>query len=217
MVQSLADFRSAGWSFLSHDLQLCGVPEDPDERAARWCNRMEISMRKLGLAITASLLLAAPAAGQSIGEKTGVNSVIGITPKTADFVKEVASSKMFAIQSSQLAAFKTQGNVLAFANRMQTDYAKTMSELKSLAQQAGVTVPLEMSSSQQNMFDELNSLSAKKFAKQYLKDQVRVHKGVVSLFKRYGKGGENAQLKDWANHTLHTLQHHLDVAQQLNK
>jgi putative membrane protein len=44
-----------------------------------------------------------------------------------------------------------------------------------------------------------------------------VHKGVVSLFKRYGKGGENAQLKDWANHTLHTLQHHLDVAQQLNK
>ncbi len=174
-------------------------------------------MRKVGLAITACLLLTAPAVGQSIGEKTGVNSVMGITPKTADFVREVASSEMFAIQSSQLAAFKTQGNVLAFANRMQTDYAKTMSELKSLAQQAGVTVPLEMSSSQQNMFDELNSLSAKKFAKQYLKDQVRVHKGVVSLFKRYGKGGENAQLKDWANHTLHTLQHHLDVAQQLNK
>ena len=49
-----------------------------------------------------------------------------------------------------------------------------MNELKSLAQQAGVTVRLEMSGSQQNMFDELNSLSAKKFAKQYLEDQVRV-------------------------------------------
>ena len=35
---------------------------------------------------------------------------------------------MFAIQSSQLAAFKTQGNVLAFANQIQTDYAKTLSE-----------------------------------------------------------------------------------------
>jgi len=173
-------------------------------------------MRKVGLAITACLLLTAPAVGQSIGEKTGVNSVMGITPKTADFVREVASSEMFAIQSSQLAAFKTQGDVLAFANQMQTDHAKTMNELKSLAQQAGVTVPLEMSGSQQNMFDELNSLSAKKFAKQYLKDQVRVHKGAISLFKRYGKGGGNAQIKDWANQTLPTLQHNLDMAQQLN-
>jgi len=77
-------------------------------------------MRKVGLAITACLLLTAPAVGQSIGEKTGVNSVMGITPKTADFVREVASSEMFAIQSSQLAAFKTQGDVLAFANQMQT-------------------------------------------------------------------------------------------------
>ncbi len=174
-------------------------------------------MRKVGLAITACLLLSGPAVSQSVGEKIGVNSVLGITPKTVDFVKEVASRDMFAIQSSQLAAFKTQGNVLAFANQIQTDYAKTLSELKSLAQQAGVTVPVEMSSSQQNMFDELNSLSAKKFAKQYIKDQVRVQKGAVSLFKRYGKGGENAQIKDWANQTLPTLQHHLDMAQQLNK
>ncbi len=52
--------------------------------------------------------------------------------------------------------------------KLQTDYAKSMSELKSLAQQAGVSVPLEMSSSEQTMFDELNSLSAKKFAKQYV-------------------------------------------------
>jgi len=50
-----------------------------------------------------------------------------------------------------------------------------------------------------------------------MKDQVRVHKGAVSLLKRYGKGGENAQIKDWANQTLPTLQHHLDMAQQLNK
>ena len=174
-------------------------------------------MRKVGLAITACLLLTAPAASQSIGEKTGVNSVLGVTPKTADFVKEAASSDMFAIQSSQLAAFKTQGKVKAFANQMQTDHANTLGELKSLAQQVGVTVPVEMSSSQRNMFDELNSLSAKKFAKQYMKDQVRVHKGTVSLFKRYGKQGENAEIKDWANQTLPTLQHHLDAAQQLNK
>ena len=80
-----------------------------------------------------------------------MNSVLGITPKTADFVKEVASGDMFEIQASQLAAVKTQGSVQAFANQMQADHAKILIELKSLAQQAGVTVPAEMSSSQQNM------------------------------------------------------------------
>jgi putative membrane protein len=86
-------------------------------------------MRKVGLGITACLLLlAAPATGQSLGEKTGVNSALGITSKTADFVKELASSDMFAIQSSQLPAFKTGGNIQAFANQMQTAHAKILSD-----------------------------------------------------------------------------------------
>jgi putative membrane protein len=38
-----------------------------------------------------------------------------------------------------------------------------------------------------------------------------------SGFERYGKGGDNAKLKDWASTTLPTLQHHLDMAQSLYK
>ena len=51
----------------------------------------------------ACVLLAGPALAQSAGEKTGVNSVLGISPTTPDFVKEVATSDMFEIQSSKLA------------------------------------------------------------------------------------------------------------------
>jgi putative membrane protein len=40
------------------------------------------------------LLLATPALAQSMGEKTGVNSTLGIAPTTADFVKEVAIGDM---------------------------------------------------------------------------------------------------------------------------
>jgi putative membrane protein len=36
------------------------------------------------------ILLATPALAQSVGEKTGVNSVLGVAPTTADFVKEAA-------------------------------------------------------------------------------------------------------------------------------
>jgi putative membrane protein len=38
------------------------------------------------------LLLAGPVLAQSVGEKTGVNSTLGISPTTADFVKEVAAN-----------------------------------------------------------------------------------------------------------------------------
>lgn len=53
-------------------------------------------MKKI-LLFGACLLLAGPAFAQSASEKTGVNSVLGIAPKTADFVKEAATSDMFEI------------------------------------------------------------------------------------------------------------------------
>ena len=56
-------------------------------------------MKKIGLLATACILFAGPALAQSLGERTGVNSALGITPKTSDFVKEAAISDMFEIQS----------------------------------------------------------------------------------------------------------------------
>ena len=85
-------------------------------------------MKKM-LLLGACLLFAGPAFAQSASEKTGVNSVLGIAPKTADFVKEAATSDMFEIQSSRLAAERTQGNVQSFATQMVTDHTKTTSDL----------------------------------------------------------------------------------------
>jgi len=39
----------------------------------------------------------------------------------------------------------------------------------------------------------------------------------VSLFERYDKGGDNPELKDWANKTLPTLRDPLKMAQDLDK
>jgi putative membrane protein len=45
--------------------------------------------------------------------------------------------------------------------------------------------------------------------------QVSAHKDAVSLFERYAKGGDNAKLKDWEGKTLPALQHHLEMAQNM--
>jgi putative membrane protein len=188
---------------------------DQAGRCAAGSNR-EKFMKKIVL-LAACIVLAGPAFAQSVGEKTGVNSALGITPKTTDFVNEAATSDMFEIQSSQLAAQRTQDDVKSFADKMVTDHTKTTSELKGLASQQNISLPTQMTSSQQSMLDKLNGLQGNDFAKQYMDDQVSAHKDAVSLFERYGKGGDNDKLKSWATQTLPILQQHLDMAQNIYK
>lgn len=49
-------------------------------------------MKATILAIALATALASSVLAQSVGEKTGVNSALGTTPKTADFIKEAATS-----------------------------------------------------------------------------------------------------------------------------
>src|SRR5438067_11290721 len=91
-------------------------------------------MKKAILAVTVAVALTSSAAlAQSAGEKTGVNSVLGVAPKTADFVKEAAMSDMLEIESSKIAQQKGNGPEKKFAEQMITDHTKTSSELKSMA------------------------------------------------------------------------------------
>jgi predicted outer membrane protein len=78
---------------------------------------------------------------------------------------------------------------------MVTDHTKTTSELQRLAPAANVSLPKQMTASQEEMLDKLKGLNGNDFAKQYMDDQVGAHKDAVSPFERYGKGGDNDQLK----------------------
>jgi putative membrane protein len=130
-------------------------------------------------------------------------------------------SDMFEIQSSQLAEQKSDDAATkSFAQKMVTDHTKTSSEMKSMVSGGkvkGVDLPTDMSSSQKNMLDKLKGMNGKDFTKQYHSDQVSAHKDAVSLFERYGKGGDNPDLKAWASKTLPDLQGHLKMAQDLDK
>jgi putative membrane protein len=165
------------------------------------------------------VLLAGPALAQSVGEKTGVNSTLGIAPTTADFVKEAAISDMFEIDSSKLAQDKGNAEEKSFGSQMITDHTKTTAELKGLVSSGKVKadVPSALDSSHQSKLDKLRGESGKDFSSDYDSDQLSGHEDAVSLFERYAKGGDNADLKDWAGKTLPILRHHLEMAQNLSK
>ena len=165
----------------------------------------------------AACSLAWPAAAETLGEKTGVNAALGVAPTTTDFVQEVASSDMFEIQSSKLAADRLDGPGKDFANDMIRDHTKTSDQLATQAKADNIPVPTKMDAAHQKLLDALSSLDGDAFRKRYFKDQVTAHKDAIALFERYDKGGDNVQLKTWADQTLPTLHHHLEMAQGLDK
>jgi len=167
----------------------------------------------------AALLVATPAMAQSVGEKTGVNSVLGVSPSTTDFVQQVAISDMFEIESNKLGQQKGNAEQKAFATQMVADHTKTSTELKGLVSGGKVKaeLPTALDSAHQSKLDKLKNANGNDFSSQFDSMQVDAHKDAVDLFERYSKGGDNADLKDWAGKTLPALRHHLEMAQNLGK
>ena len=175
-------------------------------------------MRKLLTLAAVALLLSTTAFAQSVGEKTGVNSTLGISPTTADFVKEVAMSDMTEIAAAKIGQERGNAEEKAFSTQMIADHTKTSEELKAMVPaDAKAAIPAALDSSSQSKLDKLKNAKPDDFSSEFDSMQVSAHKDAVSLFERYAKGGEDAKLKGWSDKTLPALKHHLEMAQNLGK
>jgi putative membrane protein len=175
-------------------------------------------MKRILLAAAIGAALSSGAFAQSMSEKTGVNSALGIAPRTDDFVKEAAMSDMLEIEAAKLAQQRGNADEKKFADMMVADHTKTSSELKTMViGELKASLPEALDESSRKKLDRLRNAKPDDFAAEYDPLQVSAHKDAVSLFERYSKGGDNASLKDWAGRTLPALQHHLEMAQDMNK
>jgi putative membrane protein len=156
-------------------------------------------MLKFILSAALVTALSSAAFAQSVGEQTGVNSALGIAPKTEDFIKEAATSDMLEIDAAKIAQQKGNAGEKQFAQQMVTDHTKTSSELKGLVPaDMKSALPTTLDNSSQKKLDKLRDTKPEDFAGQYDPMQVSAHKDAVSLFERYAKGGEDPKLNDWA-------------------
>lgn len=173
----------------------------------------------LALLTISAMAINAPAYSQSVGEKTGVNSLVGAAPSTADYANMVAISDMFEGESSKLVETKGQdAKIKSFATQMIKDHTETSTELKAIAAKMNHTLPTALDSAHQKKIDNLKAeKNGKDFDEKYIDEQVTAHKNAVDLFERYSKSGENADLKAFASKHLPHLQGHLKMAQDLDK
>jgi putative membrane protein len=170
-------------------------------------------MKTTILSLAVAALFTSSAMAQSVGEKTGANSLLGVAPKTGDFVKEAATSDMLEIEAAKIAEQKGNAEEKKFADQMVNDHTKTSADLKSMTPSGEQSsIPTKLDDSAQNKLDKLRDAKPEDFASVFDPMQVSAHKDAVSLFERYAKSGDDAKLKDWAGKTLPTLQHHLEMA-----
>jgi putative membrane protein len=173
------------------------------------------AMKRNLIAFAMLLFLTSPVLSQGLGERGGVNALSGKAPSTADFVKLVAISDLFEIQSGKLAEKKADLSSQQFATQMVADHTRTLEELQVLALKAGVELPAAMDSTRQGKIDKLSRLMGLDFDREYDAMQVDAHEDAVSLFARYAEGGDNPELKAWAGETLPRLRRHLEMAKAL--
>ena len=190
-----------------------GMVETPEFTSQR-----NLGMKKAILAFTIVAALTSPSFAQSVGEKTGVNSALGIAPKTEDFIKEAAMSDMTEIEAAKIAQLKGNAEEKKFAEMMLADHTKTSNELKAMIPaNMKAAVPTALDDTHQKKLAKLRDAKPEDFASEYDSMQVSAHKDAVSLFERYANGGDDPKLKDWAGKTLPALKHHLEMAQMLDK
>src|ERR1700742_3138968 len=134
-------------------------------------------MKRIILAIAITAAFSSASFAQSVGEKTGVNSALGIAPKTEDFIKEAATSDMLEIEAAKIAQQKGNADEKKFAEAMITDHTKTSTELKGLVSgELKPALPSALDDASQKKLDKLRDAKPENFASEYDPMQVSAHK-----------------------------------------
>lgn len=134
------------------------------------------------------------------------------------FVNAAADAGMLEVQLGKLAAAKgTSAEVKKFGQSMVNDHTKANDELKNLAGKKGLQVPKTLSSKAQKTYEDVSKKTGADFDKGYAALMVKDHQEVIGKFKKESESGEDAEIKAWAKGKLSTLEHHLMMAQEMDK
>ncbi len=171
--------------------------------------------------LTAILVAGFPAAvlSQSLSERMGINSFLGLSPSTQDFVSQVTLNEMFEMELGRLANERGSEKIKAFAEQVLKDHKETSAHMKVLVQGGRVKVSLPTALSEAHLKEvaRLKNLGAPEFDREFEALQASLHKEAISLFERYGSGGDHPDLKQFAYRHLPHLQEHWRLAQNLTR
>jgi putative membrane protein len=132
-----------------------------------------------------------------------------------DFAEEASAKGIAEIETSKLALEKgSHAEVKKFAQTMIDDHTRANDELKALAKQKNLEVSndAELMSKAKAMI--LQVRDGENFDKAYANNQVVAHEQAIELYQK-AAASDDAEVSAWAKKTLPKLEHHLQMAKEL--
>jgi putative membrane protein len=132
------------------------------------------------------------------------------------FMMKAAQGGMAEVELGKMAVQKASSDrVKQFGQQMVDDHSRANDELKSLAAGKGMTLPGAVDAKDKATIRRLEGLQGEAFDRAYMEDMVNDHQADIAEFQREADHGSDPEVKAWAAKTLPTLQHHLQMAQDV--
>ncbi|XXF07839.1 DUF4142 domain-containing protein [Pseudomonas sp. D2-3] len=163
-------------------------------------------MKRTGVLIgaTAALIFAFAGLAQA-ADKVSAN----------DFAEEASAKGIAEIETSKLALEKgSHAEVKKFAQTMIDDHTRANDELKALAEKKNLQVSDDAELMNKAKAMILQVRDGENFAKAYANNQVVAHEQTIELYQK-AAASDDAEVSAWAKKTLPKLEHHLEMAKEL--
>ena len=158
-----------------------------------------------------------PGVGMVVSNHVGADTLV--TEDAQGFANTTASAHRFGIETSRLAAVRSQSEVVrTFAAHMITAHTDSEAKLKLTIARIAPTIRLDgtkLTAEQQSRLHELQSQSDAAFDRAYIGGQVTAHENTLKTLEAYAAVGDNATLSQLAKETIPSVTTQLRMARRL--
>jgi putative membrane protein len=174
------------------------------------------------LLITSAAVLISATAGHALAQGTSskaASSNSSLASSDVKWMEKAAQAGIAEVETGKLAAAQgKRDDVRSFGKQMMEDHGKANEELKSIALKKGVTLPDKTDEKHIRAAGKLAGLNGDAFDKEYIDEAaVSDHKDAEKHFRDGAKDLKDPDLKAFAQKTLPVIQHHLKMAQAMDK
>ena len=147
-------------------------------------------------------------AGAAVAQTTAKNDPVP-TGMDKMFATKAAQGGIAEVKTSELAVKKTHNKqVMMVAKRMIKEHSAANAELKTVAHDKGMTLPLDTDPKHKAALAKLSSLSGTAFDKAYMAGQEKDHAATVKLFENEIATGQDKDVTAFASKNLPAIEDH---------
>lgn len=138
--------------------------------------------------------------------------------RNAEFVVDVVASNIGEVKLAQLAQQKSSNaEIKDVAKMLESDHSAVLTDLRSLANKKGITVPSEEAAAAKDKAKELSEEKAAEFDKEWCETLMDNHKTSISKFENAAKDLTDPDLQSFVNAVLPKLRTHHDKLMECHK